>query len=132
MLSGFPSWLFLASICFFTYVLKRFSRYKNGLPLPPGPKGLPILGNVFDVPSTNMMSAFRDLNAKYGTIISPSLEPPSTKLNSTRHVELGDLVYLNVLGRSMVIIGAHSTAVELLDKRSAIYSGRTPSVMTEL
>lgn len=77
------------------------------------------------------MSAFRDMNVKYGTVISLSLESLRTKLNSTRH-EIGDLVYLNVLGQSMVIIGAHSTAVDLLDKRSAIYSGRAASVMTEL
>lgn len=123
--------MLLCGTCVCIYALVRFSRYKNGVPLPPGPRGLPILGNVFDIPSINMMSAFRDMNAKYGAISSFYPEPPSTKLISTR-LGIGDIVYLNVLGRSMVIIGAHSTAVELLDKRSAIYSGRTPSVMTEL
>jgi hypothetical protein len=41
------------------------------------------------------------------------------------HLYIGsDIVYTNVLGQSIVIIDKYETAVELLDKRSGIYSSR--------
>ena len=42
----------------------------NAQPLPPGPPGLPIIGNLLDVPTTDMEAAFRDMNAKYGASYS--------------------------------------------------------------
>ncbi|KAI1790074.1 cytochrome P450 [Ganoderma leucocontextum] len=44
----------------------------------------------------------------------------------------GDVVYLDALGQPMIILGSHEAASELLDKRSANYSDRQPSVMREL
>ncbi|KAI0767233.1 cytochrome P450 [Fomes fomentarius] len=41
----------------------------------------------------------------------------------------GDIVYLDALGQPMIILGSHEVASELLDKRSANYSDRVPSVM---
>ena len=35
-----------------------------------------------------------------------------------------DTIYMNVLGQSMIVIDKYETAVELLDKRSGIYSSR--------
>jgi hypothetical protein len=35
-----------------------------------------------------------------------------------------DIVYLNVLGQSIIVIDKYETAVELLDKRSGSYSSR--------
>jgi hypothetical protein len=38
------------------YALSRVRRSKgNGLPLPPGPKGVPILGNVNDMPKPGVL-----------------------------------------------------------------------------
>lgn len=47
-------------------------------------------------------------------------------------IYIGDLVYLENLGKSLLIVNSYETAVELLGKRSAIYSSRPPSVMAEL
>jgi hypothetical protein len=30
---------------------KLFTKSKNAIPLPPGPKGLPIVGNILDLPA---------------------------------------------------------------------------------
>ena len=35
-----------------------------------------------------------------------------------------DVIYMNVLGQSIVVIDKYETAVEILDKRSGIYSSR--------
>jgi hypothetical protein len=39
-----------------------------------------------------------------------------------------DIIYMNVLGQSIVVIDKYETAVEILDKRSGIYSSRYVSV----
>ena len=41
-------------------------------------------------------------------------------------------MYLNVLGKSMLILGSMDAAQELLDKRSATYSGKPSSAMADL
>ena len=39
---------------------------KQSLPLPPGPKGWPLIGNLFDFPTTNQAKIFRDQYAQHG------------------------------------------------------------------
>lgn len=36
------------------------------LPLPPSPPALPLVGNLFDVPTDDQEASFRDLNLRYG------------------------------------------------------------------
>ena len=45
----------------------------------------------------------------------------------------GDAVFLSVLGNPMLFVNSHETAVELLEKRSSIYSSRpTFTMVSEL
>ena len=39
--------------------------------LPPGPKGYPIVGNLFDVPSTHAWEKFSEFSEQYGVSPSP-------------------------------------------------------------
>ncbi|KAI0650858.1 CyP450 monooxygenase [Trametes meyenii] len=77
--------------------------------LPPGPKPLPLIGNALDMPTRNLGRSFQDLTAKYG-----------------------DIVYMNVLGQPMVILGSYWAVYELLEVRSAISSDRSYSPMADL
>lgn len=43
----------------------------------------------------------------------------------------GDLIYLENLGKPMLIINSYEIAVELLERRSAIYSSRPHIVMLQ-
>ncbi|KAI0662177.1 CyP450 monooxygenase [Cubamyces menziesii] len=81
----------------------------RGRPLPPGPKPLPIVGNVFSAPKTAPWAAYRDMCARYGDILS-----------------------LQMLGQRVMIIGSAKVAFELLEKRSANYSDRPVSPMIDL
>ena len=79
----------------------RSSKYPA--PLPPGPKGSLLLGNLKDLPS------------------------PGEKewLHWSKHKErYGPLSYLRVLGQDMMIISDYRIAFELFEKRGANYSGR--------
>ncbi len=42
------------------------------------------------------------------------------------------MVYLDVLGKPMLVLGTHDIAHDLLEKRSAIYSDRVQSTMIDL
>ncbi|OBZ67818.1 O-methylsterigmatocystin oxidoreductase [Grifola frondosa] len=78
-------------------------------PLPPGPKPLPIVGNMFDVPTIYPWLMYRDLSKKYG-----------------------DVLHLRVLGQSIIVIGSSQVAYDLLEKRSSNYSDRGYSTMVSL
>ena len=105
-----------------------FSKKLHTLPLPPGPPRLPILGNALDMPKHDTHEAFRDMNAKYGGSYR------SSRALARAHYCLiaGDVVYLEVLGQPIIVLGSHEAALDLFEKRSAIYSDRMPSVMVKL
>ncbi|OTA95517.1 hypothetical protein M434DRAFT_393743 [Hypoxylon sp. CO27-5] len=72
-------------------------------PLPPGPRGLPLLGNLNDLPKPGVLEAHHWL----------------------KHKELyGPLSSITVMGQTIVIINDARLAFELLEKRSAKYSSR--------
>ncbi|TFY59669.1 hypothetical protein EVG20_g7696 [Dentipellis fragilis] len=68
--------------------------------VPPGPQGLPIVGNLFQLRG-DLLSVFKKWQRAFG-----------------------DLVYLNVAGQPMLIISSGKIATDLFDRRSANYSER--------
>ena len=51
-----------------------------------------------------------------------------SRLNQIGLYAGSDIIYLNVLGQPIIVINKYETAVELLEKRSGIYSSRFVSV----
>ena len=50
-------------------VLRALARKKaNALPLPPGPRGLPLLGNLFDIPRKAAWKTFAEWGNAYGEL----------------------------------------------------------------
>ncbi|KAH0583416.1 hypothetical protein H2248_009045 [Termitomyces sp. 'cryptogamus'] len=77
------------------------SKSKAGCRLPPGPRGLPLFGNVFQVPTTHIATYFRRMIREYGSLVS-----------------------LNLAGYTVILVGDLKLSKELLEKRSAKNSSR--------
>ena len=58
--------LYLTAIAAGCFVLARLARRKSNLPLPPGPKPLPFVGNILDVPKTSGWKTFSEWSQKWG------------------------------------------------------------------
>ncbi|OCH90935.1 cytochrome P450 [Obba rivulosa] len=74
---------------------------RSTLPLPPGPRGLPIIGNLLDMPTHYQWKTFARWSEEYG-----------------------DLISVKVLGQTYILLNSLEHVIELFERRGAIYSDR--------
>ncbi|KAF7358226.1 O-methylsterigmatocystin oxidoreductase [Mycena venus] len=98
----------LVAAAAFLYILYCLRR-PNSLSLPPGPPRDPLIGHLRYIPSTNRAAAFHEWAKIYG-----------------------DIMYLDVLGNPMIVLNTEKIAVDLLNKRSSIYSDRPRFILYEM
>ncbi|KLO09889.1 cytochrome P450 [Schizopora paradoxa] len=100
---------FFGAIALTVLVARSFRLKYKKLPHPPGPKGLPIIGNFFHLLPKQLWENAVEWGKEYG-----------------------DLLYLETLGQKVLIVNSYEDAKELLARRSAIYSSRAKATMHEL
>ena len=72
-----------ASVILGCVTLVRLARWRSRSRLPPGPKGLPIVGNLFDFDSTHVWEQFGAWGRQYGWFSILCLCPPHIIYAST-------------------------------------------------
>lgn len=78
--------------------------------LPPGPKGIPVIGNLFDVPlDKEFWMTFREWGQKWG-----------------------DVLHMRIFGFHFIILNSMEATKDLLEKRGKIYSARASLPMFEI
>lgn len=87
-----------------------FKRKSKGLPLPPGPKGEPILGHLRVIPTDNPEYYYQQVSKDLGS----------------------DVLSFSVLGQPVVVLNSVQSAIDLLDKRGANYCDRPRFVLFEV
>ncbi|KAJ7479154.1 cytochrome P450 [Mycena latifolia] len=101
--------LLLALVSILYTVRSRKARSK--LPLPPGPKKTPLLGNLLDIPAAHPWETYMAWSKEYNS----------------------DILHLDLAGKSLIVLSSVEATEDLLEKRSAIYSDRARlPMLTEL
>jgi cytochrome P450 len=94
----------LAALCL-TFLLPWATAGRGKL--PPGPKGLPLIGNLHQFPKVDLRITFAKWHKQYGPLVGIRLGP----------------------GKTLIVIGNHSVAKELFGSRGQTYSSRPRMVM---
>ncbi|KAJ7162486.1 cytochrome P450 [Mycena filopes] len=79
----------------------HLKRARLSPPFPPGPPRDPIIGHLRYMPTSNRATVFHEWAKTYG-----------------------DVMYLDILGKPSIVLNTARVAVDLLNKRSSIYSDR--------
>lgn len=91
----------IALLVFFClYITLRKPKVK-GLSFPPGPRALPLVGNLLSLNTAKPWLSYTEWGKKYG-----------------------DLLYVRLLGQNFIILNSENIARKLLNQRSSIYSDR--------
>lgn len=108
-------------------------------PLPPGPPGEPIIGHFRVIPGLNPEHQYIKWGKQYGKFTSSNFQFRVDLIFYTLHVLIkfdshidSDILYLNVLGRPIIVINSTKIAQELLNKRGANYADRPRFVLFEV
>ncbi|KAJ3562870.1 hypothetical protein NP233_g9312 [Leucocoprinus birnbaumii] len=97
--------LFALGGAWIVYLLSR----KGESPFPPGPRPLPLVGNMFQIPQKDEWPIYEAWAKKYGPI-----------------------TYLTMLGTPLIVLNSLKAIRDLMEERSGVYSNRPLMAMKEL
>ena len=98
------------------YLLKTLKR--SSLPVPPGPKKLPLLENILDLPRNPQWPKFIEWGRQFSRFSVVHLSSEVTLVIDS------NIIHIYAAGNDFVIVNSFDVTIELGNRRSAIYSSR--------
>ncbi|KAE9385840.1 cytochrome P450 [Gymnopus androsaceus JB14] len=100
--------LYIAIALFLPLLFYVVRARRKTFPFPPGPKKLPIVGNLFHMPKKGFVwLEYAEMCRRYDS----------------------DIIHLSALGNSIVVLNSARAVNDLLEKRSSMYSSRPSTTM---
>ncbi|KAF8991668.1 cytochrome P450 [Cyathus striatus] len=99
------SYLVTGLLIILSVLLSKWYRNENRA-LPPGPKGWPLIGNLFDFMPKELWIRADQWAKQYGSVC-----------------------YLHIFGKSVIFLNSPKAATELLERRGVVYSDRPKLTM---
>jgi hypothetical protein len=130
LLSSLGAGLVLVISLLITYsYIQDKRRNPAGLPYPPGPKGYPIIGNLFDLPSVFIYKHFRELSRELSALPHLFSPRPSTLIDPRVQI------LTSFICKSLVSTLSRATAKVLqmiysISARLSIRTGRVASALS--
>lgn len=107
--------------------IRDYRRRRRGLPYPPSPRPLPIIGNLLDIPRKFSWLAYTNFSKTHGS--QPFF---ATVLLSSLTRVPGDILSFHIFGQVIVVLNSAKVAKDLFEKRGAIYSDRSPAPIYDM
>jgi hypothetical protein len=109
---------FLVLLSFaFSFSAIRDHQRRRGLSYPPGPRPLPVIGNLLDIPKRLSWLAYIKFSKKYG-------KDPSLVFFLSKDTLSGDVLSFHVFGQVIIVLNSVKATKDLLERRGEIYSDR--------
>ena len=96
----------------------------RSLPLPPGPKPLPLIGNLLNFPRTLEWETYARWGKEFSAYLLIMFRRTWRLIRRLSSGSDSDIIYVNFAGTKIVVLNSLRVANELLDRRSLKYSSR--------
>ncbi|KAF7348556.1 Cytochrome P450 [Mycena venus] len=94
------------SVLCLSFLIIGWARRTRRRGYPPGPRGLPLIGNILQIPQDRQWLKWAEWKAQYG-----------------------DVIRISILGTPTIILSSMQAATDLLESRGNIYSDRPTATM---